>query len=73
MPWCDNCDKHVEEQLTVEAQNCPDCSGELDTSDLKNRPPVKAPWHFWVMVFAAGGYLLWRLVEMVLWLVEKWL
>ena len=58
--------------------------GVADSSDAGRSPGVDAgpspvpaevpnavegpPWHFWVGVAAAGGYLLWRAVQGVVWL-----
>ncbi len=73
MPWCDSCDVFVAEEKMVADSNCPECDAALDTADLKERPPVKAPWHFWLMVIAAVGYLAWRLVEALIWAIANWL
>ncbi len=73
MPWCDACDVFVAEEDMAEDQDCPECESDLDTADLKERPPVKAPWHFWLMVIAAAGYLVWRLIEGLGWALENWL
>jgi len=27
-----------------------------------------APWHFWLVVVALAGYLIWRFVDFVAWL-----
>ncbi|MCP4228498.1 MAG: hypothetical protein GY929_19560 [Actinomycetia bacterium] len=45
----------------------------MDTADLKAaaKPPTRAPWHFWVMVVALVGYLGWRLVDGIIWLVGQ--
>ncbi|MGY6499651.1 MAG: hypothetical protein ACXIVQ_01945 [Acidimicrobiales bacterium] len=51
---------------------------ETDGHQTSVHPPatedpdsVKAPWHFWVMVIAAVGYLGWRGVEAVIWLIQQ--
>jgi hypothetical protein len=35
-------------------------------------PPTiqKVPWHFWILVVAAGSYLGWRAVQGVIWLLQ---
>ena len=48
-----------------------DVSSRVDTADVGNEPPERAPWHFWVMVVALVAYLGWRLVDGVLWLIER--
>ncbi len=30
---------------------------------------TKVPWHFWVLVAAVVGYLAWRVVQMISWVV----
>jgi hypothetical protein len=29
--------------------------------------PSKVPWHFWLLLLAAGIYLGWRLVQGIMW------
>ena len=42
---------------------CPDCGEPLEGTPGVDHIPPKTPWHFWVGVAAAGGYLLWRAFE----------
>lgn len=28
-----------------------------------------APWHFWLVVVALAGYLIWRFVDFIAWLI----
>lgn len=30
---------------------------------------TKVPWHFWVLVVAVVAYLVWRIVQMISWVV----
>ncbi len=39
---------------------CPDCGETLEGTPGVDHEPPKTPWHFWVGVAAAGGYLVWR-------------
>ena len=45
---------------------CPDCGEQLEGTPGVDHEPPKTPWHFWVGVVAAFGYLLWRAFEGVL-------
>lgn len=45
-------------------------AAQLQTPLVEEAESVKAPWHFWVMVIAAVGYLAWRAVEAVVWLLR---
>ena len=35
----------------------------LSRRQTSDHTPPKTPWHFWVGVVAAGGYLIWRAFE----------
>lgn len=45
---------------------CPDCGQALEGTPGVDHEPPATPWHFWVGVVAAGGYLVWRAFEGVL-------
>ena len=61
--WCDTCSAY-----RPSGDRCPECGRELDSEDGP-RVGDSAPWHFWLVVAALAGYLLWRLAEGVWWLV----
>ncbi len=42
---------------------CPDCGEPVEGTPGVDHEPHKTPWHFWVGVVAAAGYLLWRAIE----------
>ena len=74
MPWCDPCSEfHASADL--DGGRCPSCG---DTMTAEHPPPdasedaptvgQSAPWHFWLVVVALAGYLLWRFVEFIAWL-----
>jgi hypothetical protein len=63
MPWCDDCEKFWTPNSLPPDGACPTC-GRV----IAEPPDTKVPWHFWIVVVAAGLYLLWRLVDFVLWL-----
>lgn len=60
--WCDTCSCYRPAAVT-----CAACGHPL--TERERRVGDSAPWHFWVMVAALAGYLLWRLVQGVWWLV----
>ena len=68
MPWCDDCDVYLAPNTVTPEGACPTCDHPVDAADVKTPPPVRAPWHFWLMVVALVGYLGWRLVDGVIWL-----
>jgi len=61
--WCDACSAY-----RPAAPSCAECGHSLLDADQR-RVGDSAPWHFWVMVAALAGYLLWRLVQGIWWLV----
>ena len=71
MPWCDTCDEYRAPTALTAEGTCATCDAKVDVADLKNPASAKAPWHFWVMVAALVLYLGWRLIEGIIWLVQK--
>jgi len=65
MPWCDDCSKFWTPTSMRADGTCPSCSRVIATQEA----PPKAPWHFKLMVAAVVAYLLWRLVQLVGWVV----
>jgi hypothetical protein len=62
MPWCESCD-HFYNPNTVQSDGtCPEC-GEQIADPEDSAKAAKVPWHFWLMVSAAGVYLGWRAIE----------
>ena len=60
MPWCESCSKFWNPNSMNADGSCPTCSTVI-------APPQKAPWHFKLLVVALALYLLYRLVQGVLW------
>ena len=62
MPWCDTCDRLVDDDDLVEGA-CPTCGTTLDE-------PVRRPvtWRLRLLVVATVIYLIWRLVQGIQWL-----
>ena len=62
MPWCDSCDRLVEDEDLV-AGACPACGTQIAASA---RPAL--PWRFRLMIGATVIYLGWRLYQGIMWL-----
>ena len=63
VPWCESCDSYFT-PTSVDADGaCPTCGDRLESAPDDGHTPVKTPWHFWVGMVAAGGYLIWRAFE----------
>jgi uncharacterized paraquat-inducible protein A len=62
MPWCDHCDRLVDEEELVEGR-CPRCGAELGP---RERTPL--PWRFRLLIVATVVYLIWRSYQLVSWL-----
>ncbi len=61
--WCDSCDRQVGEEELTEDGACPDCG-----ADLLGRRPI--PLSFKLMGIATVIYLIWRLYQLVEWLIH---
>lgn len=65
MPWCEECDRLVEDEELTESGACPDCGTEL--AERERRP---VPWYFRLMIAATVVYLGYRAYQGVAWLVH---
>ncbi len=61
MPWCEECDERIEEEDLTEEGTCPVCGSE----PLEHR---KSPWYFKFMVVATVIYVIFRIVQGIIWL-----
>ena len=64
MPWCDVCDRLVDDHEVVDG-HCPNCATELGGGQ---REPL--PWKFRFMIIATVIYLVWRVYQVISWLVR---
>ena len=62
MPWCESCDRFYNPNTVLPDGTCRKC-GEQIAEPQEAAKAHKVPWHFWVMVTAAGIYLTWRAIE----------
>lgn len=66
MPWCEDCAKFWNPNSMAPDGSCPTCGRRIAEA-----PSTKVPWHFWLLVGAAGLYLGWRAIQGVLWLLAR--
>ena len=67
MTWCETCSRDVAEHSVDVDGTCPTCDSGVKLSSGSKHP--KVPWHFWLLVTAAGLYLAWRGIQAIIWLV----
>ena len=76
MPWCEDCDRFLTPTSMGADGSCPTCGRVLEPGAVTTTTsPARsggggAPWHFKLMVVAVCGYLGWRLIQGVDWLVH---
>ena len=67
MPFCEQCDKWRAPNALLVDGTCPRCGTQMEVPEMAMDAPAEAqthiPWHFWLMVSAAGLYLGWRVVQ----------
>jgi len=63
VPWCEECDRFVEDGELAEGGTCPGCGTGL-------APTRRVPWTFKVMVGATVVYLGYRAYQGIAWLVH---
>jgi hypothetical protein len=68
MPWCDTCNRYLSSPNLDADGSCPNCDSGVNLGD---RTQPKIPWHFWLLVIAAGAYLGWRALQGLVWLVGQ--
>ncbi|MDQ3384862.1 MAG: hypothetical protein M3503_02435 [Actinomycetota bacterium] len=69
MPWCDDCSRFWSPPAMGAGGTCPTC-GRTIADPSAAVEDQKAPWHFKLLIGAVVGYLGWRGVQGVQWLVE---
>ena len=79
MPWCERCDRFLNPNSVNEDGTCPTCGRPVDATRLQHGDQavvtddddVAAPWHFWVMIAGVVLYLGWRLIEALIWGIDR--
>ncbi len=79
MPWCDDCGRFLNPNSVRVDGSCPGCGARLaepagpqtdeQASEQASEVPA-VPWHFWMLLAAVIGYLGWRAVQGVDWLIH---
>ena len=69
MPWCEGCNRYLATPTVRADGTCPECGRSLRS--LQSEPVPRAPWHFKLMVAAAGAYLAMRGAQGIAWVVEQ--
>ena len=72
VPWCEDCSRFLTPTSMGEDGSCPGCGRVLvaGSTVVTTERRRGAPWHFKLMVVAVCGYLGWRLVQGIDWLVR---
>lgn len=74
MPWCEECSRFLTPTSMGPGGECPACGrvvAEPAAGDDGEEDVPHAPWHFKLLLLATVLYLLFRLVQGVVWLVHK--
>jgi len=70
VPWCDGCSRFLNPNTLRTDGTCPQCESLVaDPTKARDDTPVKAPWHFKLLVLVTVVYLGWRLIQMIGWLI----
>jgi hypothetical protein len=76
MPWCESCAKFWSPNSLTPAGECPSCGHRFSTDGARSLDgdelavdDYKAPWHFKLMVGMAVVYVVWRIMQMVSWII----
>lgn len=70
MPTCEACDVYLAPNAVERDGACPTC-GEPVVATTPVIGAKKVPWHFWLILALASGYLGWRLVEGIVWVFNQ--
>ena len=67
MPWCEGCSRYLTAPTVNRDGTCPGCGRSL----VAEAELPRAPWHFKLLVTAAGAYLAMRAFQGLAWLVGQ--
>ena len=67
MPWCEGCSRYLTPPTVHRDGTCPTCGRCL----IATADQPRAPWHFKLLVTAAGAYLALRALQGIAWLVRQ--
>jgi hypothetical protein len=71
VPWCEDCSRFLNPNTLEADGSCPSCGTKVAEpgGDAGEAAPLKAPWHFKLLVAVTVLYLGWRLIQMATWVV----
>jgi hypothetical protein len=76
--WCDSCKRPIDRgrPATTDVDVCPHCRAPLTPApptlaDDDDEAPPRTPWHFKVMVFGTIGYLIYRFIWFIGWIMHR--
>ena len=69
MPWCEGCNRYLTAPTIRPDGTCPECGRSV--AELPGEASPSAPWHFKLLVAAAGAYLAMRGVQGIGWLINQ--
>ncbi len=67
---CRACNRYWRPEALGEEGACPTCGAQLEGAQ-DSGARRGAPWHFKLLVGALALYLVWRLVQIAAWLLER--
>jgi uncharacterized protein with PIN domain len=70
VPWCEGCSKFWTPTALEADGRCPSCGRQVaePPAEPVEVADAKVPWHFKLLLVGICGYLGWRLVQLVQWL-----
>lgn len=69
MPYCEPCEKYLAPSAANPDGSCPTCGDAVESTTAVRTS--KIPWHFWLVLIAASGYVGFRAIEGMIWLVQQ--
>ena len=70
MPSCASCDQYLAPNAVASDGSCPTCGEQVEVT-TQARKEAKIPWHFWLVLIAASGYIGFRAIEGIGWLIHQ--
>lgn len=71
MPWCEGCNRYLTAPTVNRDGTCPRCGRSLIAGMAEAADEPRAPWHFKLLVAAAGVYLAMRAFQGIAWVVRQ--
>lgn len=77
MPWCEPCERFYNPNTLTAQGSCPECGEDVGPAGVGAQAMAgqaatgratktdRVPWHFKLLVVAAGGYVGWRIIQLL--------